>query len=169
MTNELKSYVKDYMTKNVITVKPETPNTEVIQIMKKTKHDGFPVIEDNKEIVGIVTASDLLLKDWVNGDSITTVMSTEVLVVNENMSINETYTHEFGHVIINEINMNNPTAMNDIANVLMIGNDEVLADIIGNLVYQYEFGETPRDMTYVFANENDLNFVIDTVVENMMN
>ena len=88
--------------------------------------------------------------------------------VNENAN-DETYTHEFGHVIINEINMNNPTAMNDIANVLMIGNDEVLADIIGNLVYQYEFGETPRDMTYVFANENDLNFVIDTVVENMMN
>ena len=31
MANELKSYVKDYMTKNVITVKPETPNTEVIK------------------------------------------------------------------------------------------------------------------------------------------
>lgn len=97
MANELKSYVKDYMTKNVITVKPETPNTEVIQIMKKTKHDGFPVIEDNKEIVGIVTASDLLLKDWVNGDSITTVMSTEVLVVNENMSINDASRVMFRH------------------------------------------------------------------------
>ena len=51
MANELKSYVKDYMTKNVITVKPETPNTDVIQIMKKTKHDGFPVIDDTGEIV----------------------------------------------------------------------------------------------------------------------
>ena len=29
--------------------------------------------------------------------------------VNENAN-DETYTHEFGHVIINEINMNNPTA-----------------------------------------------------------
>ncbi len=97
MANELKSYVKDYMTKNVITVKPETPNTDVIQIMKKTKHDGFPVIEDNGEIVGIVTASDLLLKDWVDGDSITTVMSTEVLVVNENMSINDASRVMFRH------------------------------------------------------------------------
>lgn len=87
--------------------------------------------------------------------------------VNENAK-DETWTHEFGHVVINEINMNNPAAMSDIANVLMIGNEEVLADIIGNLMFQYEYGETPRDMTYVFANEDDLNFVIDTVIENMI-
>ena len=87
--------------------------------------------------------------------------------VNENAK-DETWTHEFGHIVINEINMNNQAAMSDIANVLMIGNEEVLADIIGNLVFQFEYGETPRDMTYVFANEDDLNFVIDTIMENIL-
>lgn len=97
MTNELKSFVKDYMTKNVITVKPETPNIDVIKIMKKTKHDGFPVINDDRVTVGIVTASDLLLKDWVDGDTINKIMSTEVIVVNENMSINDASRVMFRH------------------------------------------------------------------------
>ncbi len=97
MANELKSFVKDYMTKNVITVKPNTPNSDTIKIMKKTKHDGFPVVDTNQEIVGIVTAFDLLLKDWIKGDTINKVMSTEVLVVNENMSINDASRVMFRH------------------------------------------------------------------------
>ena len=40
MGNEIKSFVKDYMTKNVITVREDTPNEQVIKTMKKTKHDG---------------------------------------------------------------------------------------------------------------------------------
>ncbi|MDO5850119.1 MAG: CBS domain-containing protein [Methanobacteriaceae archaeon] len=97
MSNELKSFVKDYMTKNVITVNPDTPNTDIIKIMKKTKHDGFPVVNENHEIVGIITASDLLLKDWKDGDTASKVMSREVLVVNENMSINDASRVMFRH------------------------------------------------------------------------
>ncbi|MCQ2976725.1 MAG: CBS domain-containing protein [archaeon] len=99
MTNETKSFVKDYMTRNVITVNPDTPNVDVIKIMKKTKHDGFPVVDENTEIVGIVTASDLLLKDWFEGDTISKVMSREVIVVNENMSINDASRVMFRHGI----------------------------------------------------------------------
>ena len=58
-----KSLVKNYMTKNVISVKPDTPNMDVIKLMKKTGHDGFPVIDDDEQIVGIVTAFDLLLNN----------------------------------------------------------------------------------------------------------
>jgi len=35
--------VKHYMTKNVITVTPDTYNEDVIKLMKETGHDGFPV------------------------------------------------------------------------------------------------------------------------------
>ncbi|MCQ2737072.1 MAG: CBS domain-containing protein [archaeon] len=97
MSNELKSFVKDYMTRNVITVNPDTPNIDIINIMKQTKHDGFPVVNENHEIVGIITASDLLLKDWTDGDTASKVMSTEVLVVNENMSINDASRVMFRH------------------------------------------------------------------------
>mgnify|MGYP002509247748 FL=1 len=67
MGNEIKSFVKDYMTKNVITVREDTPNEQVIKTMKKTKHDGYPVVDEDDKIVGIVTAFDLLLKEWGNG------------------------------------------------------------------------------------------------------
>jgi IMP dehydrogenase len=55
--------VKDYMTKKVITVTPDTPNEEVTELMKVTGHDGFPV-KTNGEVIGMVTAFDLLLKPW---------------------------------------------------------------------------------------------------------
>ena len=90
MSNEIKSFVKDYMTKNVITVREDTPNEQVIKTMKKTKHDGYPVIDENDKIVGIVTAFDLLLKEWGNGH-IEDVMSKEVRVIKEDMSINDAY------------------------------------------------------------------------------
>ena len=66
--------VKDYMTRNVITVSPETPNDKVIELMKRTGHDGFPV-KSNGEVIGIVTAFDLLLKEWV--PEVRGIMSTD--------------------------------------------------------------------------------------------
>lgn len=82
-----KSLVKDYMTKEVISVKPDTFNEKVITLMKETGHDGFPVIDDEEKIVGIVTAFDLLLKDWA--DYVKDIMSTDVVVAQEEMSIND--------------------------------------------------------------------------------
>ena len=93
-----KATVRDYMTKNVITVKYDTLNKDVIALMKETKHDGYPVVDDNGQIVGIITAYDLLLKDWeteyVNG-----IMSTDVIVAREDMHINDASRVMFRHGI----------------------------------------------------------------------
>ena len=78
--------VKDYMTRDVITVTPETPNAEVIQLMKHTGHDGFPVKTDG-EVIGMVTAFDLLLKPWVH--LVKDIMSTDVVVAAHSMSLND--------------------------------------------------------------------------------
>lgn len=93
-----KNTVKDYMTKNVITVTPQTSCEDVINTMKKTSHDGFPVVDEKTgEILGIVTAHDLLLKDWA--EYISGVMSTEVTVAHEDMSINDASRVMFRHGI----------------------------------------------------------------------
>ena len=55
---EKKSYVKDYMTKDVICVSPNTLTEEVIELMKESRHNSYPVVEDNK-VVGMVTAFDI--------------------------------------------------------------------------------------------------------------
>lgn len=78
--------VKHYMTKKVITVTPETPNEEIIKLMKNTGHDGFPV-KINGEVMGMVTAFDLLLKPWDH--AVKDIMSTDVVVADQNMSIND--------------------------------------------------------------------------------
>ena len=40
-----KSLVKDYMTKNVVTVSPQTTTSEVIKLMKESDHNSYPVVE----------------------------------------------------------------------------------------------------------------------------
>jgi IMP dehydrogenase len=78
--------VKDYMTKEVITVKPDTSNDDVIELMKATGHDGFPV-KTNGQVIGIVTAFDLVLKPWVG--KVSEIMSTDVVVADQEMSLND--------------------------------------------------------------------------------
>lgn len=78
--------VKDYMTRKVITVTPTTPNNEVIRLMKDTGHDGFPV-KTNGEVIGMVTAFDLLLKTWE--PDVEGIMSKDVVVADQEMTIND--------------------------------------------------------------------------------
>ncbi|MGN1363018.1 MAG: CBS domain-containing ParB/RepB/Spo0J family partition protein [Methanobrevibacter sp.] len=82
-----KALVKDYMTKNVISLEENTPCEKVIQIMKKTGHDGFPVVNSDGNIVGIITTYDLLLKDW--SETIKEVMSKDVVIAREDMALND--------------------------------------------------------------------------------
>lgn len=82
-----KSLVKDYMTKNVISVNPSTPTEDVIKIMKESDHNSYPVVDENNKLVGMVTSFDILLKDWA--DEVKDLMSTDLVVANENLSIND--------------------------------------------------------------------------------
>ena len=77
MTNK-KSLVKDYMTKNVISVNPSTPTEDVIRIMKESDHNSYPVVDENNKLVGMVTSFDILLKDWA--DEVKDLMSTDLVV-----------------------------------------------------------------------------------------
>ena len=81
-----KSLVKDYMTKNVVTVSPQTTTEEVIKLMKESNHNSYPVVENNK-LVGMVTSFDIVVKDWA--DHVSEIMSTKLVVANENLSIND--------------------------------------------------------------------------------
>lgn len=92
-----KPLVKNYMTKEVISVKPDTSNEEVIRLMRESGHDGFPVIDDDAKIVGIVTAFDLLLKEWE--DLVRDIMSTDVVVAQQDMPINDASRVMFRHGI----------------------------------------------------------------------
>ena len=81
-----KSYVKDYMTKDVISVSPETLTEEVIELMRESHHNSYPVVVNDK-VVGMVTAFDIVAKPWA--DTVDGIMSTKLVVANQDLSIND--------------------------------------------------------------------------------
>ncbi|NGX83177.1 CBS domain-containing protein [Aequorivita sp. KMM 9714] len=52
--------VSDYMTRNLITFKPEQSIIEVIEVLVKKGISGGPVINNNNELVGIISEGDCL-------------------------------------------------------------------------------------------------------------
>jgi len=52
--------IKDIMTKDVITAKRETPIYEAMNLLKKHKISGLPVVNDEMRPVGILSEKDFL-------------------------------------------------------------------------------------------------------------
>jgi CBS domain-containing protein len=57
--------VKEIMTRDVVSVSPETKITEVASILFKNRFHGVPVVTDGK-IVGIITENDFFTRDAKN-------------------------------------------------------------------------------------------------------
>lgn len=54
---------KDIMTKDVITVRPESTVEELARLLMEHKISGVPVLDDKNKIIGIVTENDLIRKN----------------------------------------------------------------------------------------------------------
>ena len=54
--------VKDVMTKDVITVRLDTPVTSVARLFREKAISGLPVVDDEGDLVGIVTEVDLIAR-----------------------------------------------------------------------------------------------------------
>ncbi len=54
---------KDIMTKDVITVKPATTVEDFARLLIKHGISGVPVVDDNENLIGVVTENDLIRKN----------------------------------------------------------------------------------------------------------
>jgi len=54
---------KDIMTRNVTTVGAATTIEELARILMEHKISGVPVVDDNENLIGIVTENDLISRD----------------------------------------------------------------------------------------------------------
>ena len=115
--------VKEIMTKNVITVSPETSLKEVGKILKEKRISGIPVVDGVGNIVGIITVTDILIiirqiyewqelqrntaglnisefvgTEWLN-KKVNEVMRKNIYTLDENESINEVMRLMFTHQI----------------------------------------------------------------------
>lgn len=64
-------HVSDVMTTDVVVVEPETPFKEMARLLRERRLSALPVIDSDRNLVGIVSEADLILKQeyWgVNGD-----------------------------------------------------------------------------------------------------
>lgn len=52
--------VRDYMTTNLITFRPDQSVQEVVESLIKNKISGGPVVNNNQELVGIISEGDCL-------------------------------------------------------------------------------------------------------------
>ena len=51
---------KDLMTRDVITVTPETEVTEIARLLLERRFNGVPVVNRNGDLVGVISQSDLI-------------------------------------------------------------------------------------------------------------
>ncbi|TSC68537.1 MAG: hypothetical protein G01um101466_418 [Parcubacteria group bacterium Gr01-1014_66] len=54
--------VQDIMSRNVISVHPDTSVLEAHELIEKNRIDGVPVVDEENKIVGILTEYDLIVK-----------------------------------------------------------------------------------------------------------
>lgn len=55
--------VKDLMTHDMVTVCPDAPIVEIARLLITHRIGGVPVVDENGHVVGMVTTSDLFLKE----------------------------------------------------------------------------------------------------------
>ena len=51
---------KDIMTKDVVSVRRETPILEAVELLIQNEITGMPVVEDDMTLVGVITEKDVL-------------------------------------------------------------------------------------------------------------
>jgi tRNA nucleotidyltransferase (CCA-adding enzyme) len=83
---------RDIMTKDIITIQPDTTIGEAITQLVDHQISGVPVLDNNKELVGVVTEKDLLVAfDFLRKteEPVQAFMSKGVIGVNPDTSVDE--------------------------------------------------------------------------------
>lgn len=55
--------VRDVMTTSVITVRGDTPFKELAEVLARSRVSGFPVVDQAGRVIGVVSETDLLIKE----------------------------------------------------------------------------------------------------------
>jgi CBS domain-containing protein len=63
----MKTVVEDVMTSRVVWVKQDAPYKEMAARLRENRVSGFPVLDDEGKVVGVVSAADLLTKEALDG------------------------------------------------------------------------------------------------------
>ena len=94
--DELKpALVSEYMSKKLITFRPEQPISEVMEVLIKNKISGGPVVNEHNELLGIISEGDCIkhISDSryynmpAENDTVEKHMKTDVETIDGNLNI----------------------------------------------------------------------------------
>jgi len=77
------------MTHRVYTTTPQATVQEVAQLLSRERISGVPVINSEGKLIGIVTEADIIAKATSNDLRVKDIMSSEVIVVDEETPVSE--------------------------------------------------------------------------------
>jgi len=80
---------RDIMTHKVYTIYPEASVQEAAQLLSRKSISGVPVIDKDGKIIGIVTEADIIGKVNREGLRVADIMSSEIIVVDEETRVGE--------------------------------------------------------------------------------
>ena len=63
----MSSTVKDVMSTHVVTVRPDAGYKEMAAMLHEQRVSAFPVVDDDNKVIGVVSESDLLVKEALEG------------------------------------------------------------------------------------------------------
>jgi len=73
---------EDIMTRNVVTVYSDTAIYDAMNLLVKNKITGLPVIDDNNQLIGILSEKDmlnLLYNEKINNETVSEFMTKETV------------------------------------------------------------------------------------------
>ncbi len=84
--------VKDMMTRDVITVLPNTPLSDVAQIIGEHKFDGVPVVDVDNKLLGVINEYELIKKGLaVHLPTMQTVLKNISMIDREHAKLGEEF------------------------------------------------------------------------------
>lgn len=87
--------VKEFMTKDVIYVKPDRTVAQVKEILRLKRISGVPVVDDNNIVVGIISIEDIIkcLENGTLNESVNEHMTKNVVCLSEDATLQDVIKH----------------------------------------------------------------------------
>ena len=102
--------VADVMSRDPITVKPQTPIKEAIKILAEQRISGLPVVDDAGKLVGVISETDLLWQE-TGVEPPLYIMFLDTVIFLENPARHEQELHKALGQTVGEVMSNNPVTV----------------------------------------------------------